>query len=1298
MTAAGAPDPTAFGQLCGKTTDFQTWASTYGGAWRSHYPLNDGGMYGDDSIADFPGTISGTNLTASAATFGSTAAMPNGTVISGAEVAGCPSACPVINGGSFPNYTLNVSGGSVTGPMMAGNYAPAKPLGTTGFNGQILGSNLTVNSINSTSTGTAHVSGGTLTLDSAWSTALQIGMCIFDGGVNITPAYPICLTAGSGNTIGSTWTFPNTGALWLPISTETMWATSSSIIPGMWIQDGGVNINTPVQIIGNGSPTPCTTTGFTGCGTYPLSNSTNGTVGAEAMTSTGITSGGAIAPGAALTVDNPGLGAIYPVTVGTTTGVMQFAGAYNAGLLGGTPTTIQARVSSTPPPPGSSAGPPVSGCGACDWTNLSSASVAGGAWSGTIVNIPEGGPYWVTFRASNGTAYATLPNYVLEGFNLAIFGEGNDGILAAGPNQTNFTGLGALSGFPTSGSSVANEPAGLYVPGPALLNNVAFSFPPQFLVDRFGVSPNGSVLDSSATMIENGASTSGAPIGIVNMLKNGTGEQNYFYGNTTQTQTLGIGNGSSTVFSTGAGYGGNFGSGNVATVSTGVTAAITTAGVATIAAPTSWSFIKPGTQFTCVASGCSTGPFVVTAGAGPWSTTLTGLGGTGIYQVSPNPGSAITAGTALTVTHNTLDFNAAYQSGAKITGTVAGTPSILTINALLTGNAAPGLILTDAGSLGPLTLTGCLTNCGAIQGANSTWALSSNVSAIGPETMFLNPTGGAPVAYNQPGPLNGGGNVGIPVITGGSAGGGGAAPLVGAGTFQLLVNGVDVCDDSATVFSYNLQAGTCTGGSGGTLVTGSINYVTGAGTFTFATAPTSGAIINAQYTNLMSNNVSEAYEQIDWFGFKTGRTGGVMQSVAAGTGGVVGAVTGNNAAGGPWPVNHVWFAKMNDYIFGTKWQTLHNGVPGAYLPLGNTRGQGAAAFYGTVNTAAGGEMLGEAYFEASTQDSQFSATVGTLGGSTGAWTAVMTLTTAASGATGNFLPDFPMWEDEVLECNPYSVTCALPVNTEIAGLCDGVAFCSAASPHPWGVSGSTYALVNISSLTSNPFTGCCSSAVALHNALYYTGGLSAYVGPTNDLSQQSSGPTNGYAVEGGSNGIAGPLRAGHRAGLIAGAALSGNPQAAMTPTLSRVLPVANPCDAAATYAPCLDIGTATTHFPATASATWSGSTFTITGGLSAGARPFVPGMALSCSGCNSGLVALSLSVPPTPSTATGAGEIGQTFTVLASGAIGGGGTGTLTGGCKGTSGTGSNCIDFVFDINTTGTYGTTAISQYVRCE
>ena len=108
------------------------------------------------------------------------------------------------------------------------------------------------------------------------------------------------------------------------------------------------------------------------------------------------------------------------------------------------------------------------------------------------------------------------------------------------------------------------------------------------------------------------------------------------------------------------------------------------------------------------------------------------------------------------------------------------------------------------------------------------------------------------------------------------------------------------------------------------------------------------------------------------------------------------------------------------------------------------------------------------------------------------------------------------------------------------------------------------------------------------------------------------------------------------------------------------------------------------------SATWTGAVATVTGGLAAHARPFVVGQALSCSGCNANLVITALDVPPTQSTGAGLGEVGQTFHITASGTIGGSGSGTLTGGCSGTSGTGSNCIDMAFSINTGGTYGTTA--------
>ena len=83
-------------------------------------------------------------------------------------------------------------------------------------------------------------------------------------------------------------------------------------------------------------------------------------------------------------------------------------------------------------------------------------------------------------------------------------------------------------------------------------------------------------------------------------------------------------------------------------------------------------------------------------------------------------------------------------------------------------------------------------------------------------------------------------------------------------------------------------------------------------------------------------------------------------------------------------------------------------------------------------------------------------------------------------------------------------------------------------------------------------------------------------------------------------------------------------------------------------------------------------------------------MALSCSGCNTGIYIVSVSAPPTQSTTSGAGQIGNTFTFKANSTIGGSGSGTITGGCSGAATVGSNCIDLGFSINTTGTYGTTA--------
>ena len=70
------------------------------------------------------------------------------------------------------------------------------------------------------------------------------------------------------------------------------------------------------------------------------------------------------------------------------------------------------------------ASPPISGCTACAWTNLTgySATLSSGTvwkWSGDFTGIPaEQGPLFVSVRAANGTAYATMPNLVKMGLAL----------------------------------------------------------------------------------------------------------------------------------------------------------------------------------------------------------------------------------------------------------------------------------------------------------------------------------------------------------------------------------------------------------------------------------------------------------------------------------------------------------------------------------------------------------------------------------------------------------------------------------------------------------------------------------------------------------------------------------------------------------------------------------------------------------------------------------------------------------------------------------------------------------------
>ena len=350
---------------------------------------------------------------------------------------------------------------------------------------------------------------------------------------------------------------------------------------------------------------------------------------------------------------------------------------------------------------------------------------------------------------------------------------------------------------------------------------------------------------------------------------------------------------------------------------------------------------------------------------------------------------------------------------------------------------------------------------------------------------------------------------------------------------------------------------------------------------------------------------------------------------------------------------------MVSWLYSTKFPAL---IPGAspgvpFLSTGQWRIEGPIGFTFPVTYLQQSGFYDQWAQDVATQ-SLFSGTVAS---------SVLTLSADAVG---------PMWEGEIIDCAPLAGGCTIgPLSgVYITGLTGGA----------WGKNGSTYALAGASGVSS---TG------AMQNPVFYSGpGPAFYVGTLNDILVQNQGLSgtigrNPHT----SNGFTGGRRATSRwAAMIYGANNASAP--ATDPKVDRVKADATGCDAAALAAPCLDVGT--TYQATFSTATWTGNTVTISGGLAAHARPFVVGQAFSCSGCNSNLVITSLSVPPTESTAPGAGEVGQTFTFNvqnASGqAISGSGSGAVAAGCSGTSGTGSNCIDIAISTNVSGTFGTAA--------
>ena len=818
-------------------------------------------------------------------------------------------------------------------------------------------------------------------------------------------------------------------------------------------------------------------------------------------------------------------------------------------------------------------GPAVAGF---SWNALTSQSISGGNWSGSIANVPPGA-YWVSVRAANGTSYATMRNFVTVGFVFDFTGEGN----MDWPNDITGDLNTTISGIVSAHSMYGNQPI---VPGPAFGKYRPW-YAQAIPANRFTQQVGGVMSEGMTTLAQTFNNATGVGTGLINAVIVGTGSVVSMIGGQNQTQTLGIGDGSSV----------------------------------------SW---------------CSSS----------------------IYCANHANGA--------------LFYNLAGLTGATITGyvTTAGGVSTLTVSTMVAGAIEPGLTLTGSGVTGSPTLTACTATCAyttAGAGAGSAWTLSSNQGTIGssgsPVTLNVAPAGGAAwpnsniQAYSFP-------------VVNSAAGATYGAQVIQMGTFSLSVNGTQVCADNAS-FAYNVYGGACAGAG---IASSFINYNTGAYEITFSSPPALGAIIQASWTNIISRNGTNGSEQVDVFGNGSATSGFWSAAFEKYPGGASAHAFGGcysdygifNLAGG-YAANAPGYSQRISWFYGSKIPAL---IPGAavvpFISMGWWRWEGAANIESPATTVSG-FLACDQWAKDIATPSTFTATV--TGGGTS--NPVLTLNSAVTGS---------LWEGEVLGCNPYSTACSgmggatpkITLGTQITGILSG----------SWGASGSTYSLNS----PSGPTGVVNVAAQPMINEVYYSGGAPAvYAGGLHDIVDQF-GPASSIGGESEHpwNGVAGGRRIGTRFGIETAAALSANPSLASPPTLNRA--AGSGCDGAALAAPCFDVGS--TYAANATTTSISGSVLTFNG-LGANARPIVDGMAASCSGCNAGLYVVSVSNPPTQSTVAGAGQIGSAnngMTVTLNAAPGVSGAAAFTFGCSGTSGTGSNCIDIDFSIQTGGTYGTPA--------
>ena len=155
-------------------------------------------------------------------------------------------------------------------------------------------------------------------------------------------------------------------------------------------------------------------------------------------------------------------------------------------------------------------------------------------------NIPAGGPYFVSVRAANGTAYATLPSAVKVGLILDLWGQGQSAGITAGANgglaNSTYTGLWGVNS-PSGGSFYS------YDTGPALATNLYPSWTQMLGGDQLSVTGGiGEPLpEGASSILQNLQNSMGYPATLSEWVRDGAALTVFVWGNQVQSQSIGIG-------------------------------------------------------------------------------------------------------------------------------------------------------------------------------------------------------------------------------------------------------------------------------------------------------------------------------------------------------------------------------------------------------------------------------------------------------------------------------------------------------------------------------------------------------------------------------------------------------------------------------------------------------------------------------------------------------------------------------------------------------------------------------------